>query len=163
MSAIPANPIVPRFEPRDPDFERRVRASFARQTFMTTIGARILAVAPGAVEIELGHADHLLQQHGFIHAGAIVAAVDSAAGYAAMGLMPADAGVVTAELKINMLNPARSGPYRAYGRVLKPGRTLTVVEGRVTAGEDGEDSAAGAVEVLVGLFTMMRIDNTGDG
>lgn len=152
---MPPHPSASRFEPRDPDFERRVRASFARQTFMTTIGARILRVAPGAVDVELGHAGHLLQQHGFIHAGAIVAAVDSAAGYAAMSLVPADAGVVTAELKINMLNPARAGPYRAYGRVLKPGRTLTVVEGRVTAGEDG------AVEVLIGLFTMMRIDDPG--
>ena len=139
------------FTATDPDFEARVRASFARQSFMATLGATLVSVGPGAVEITMRHADHIRQQHGFAHAGAIIAIADSAAGYAALSLTPASSGVVTAELKINMLNPARAGPYLATARVLKSGRTLTVVEGMVTAEN-------GAADVLVGLFTMMRID-----
>jgi uncharacterized protein (TIGR00369 family) len=96
---------------------------------MTQLGARLAAVAPGAVEIELPFADELTQQHGFLHAGALLATLDSACGYAALTLMPAGAEVLTVELKANLLAPARSGTINARGEVLRAGRTLTVCHG----------------------------------
>jgi uncharacterized protein (TIGR00369 family) len=124
---------TPQFQPRDPAFESRVRASFARQAAMTTIGATLASVAPGRVTIELPYSPALTQQHGFIHAGIIAAALDSACGYAGSTLMPADAGVLTIEFKINLLAPAQGLLFRLCGEVIKPGRTVTVAEGRAWA------------------------------
>ncbi|MEX8517660.1 MAG: PaaI family thioesterase [Leptothrix sp. (in: b-proteobacteria)] len=116
--------------PVDPGYAERVRASFARQSAMDTIGARLLEVEPGRVVIELAHRDSLTQQHGFIHAGIVATALDSACGYAAATLMPADAGVLTIEFKINLLAPARGPVLRLEGLVTKAGRTITVADGR---------------------------------
>ena len=88
------------------DVEARIRASFDKQGLMRTLGASLEAVSPGAVEITLRPSAAVSQQHGFVHAGAVAAIADSAAGYAALTLMPADAGVLTAEFKINLLAPA---------------------------------------------------------
>ncbi|HYF41959.1 MAG TPA: PaaI family thioesterase, partial [Ramlibacter sp.] len=92
-----------RFEPQDPGFADRVRASFARQAAMATIGASLVSVEPGEVAIELPWAAGLTQQHGFLHAGMVATALDSACGYAGFTLMPAEAGVLTIEYKINLL------------------------------------------------------------
>lgn len=116
--------------PADPGFVERVTASFARQTAMTTIGARLVAVRPGEVEIELPHGPDICQQHGFVHAGIVSTALDSACGYAAASLMPADAGVLTIEFKVNLLAPARGPVIRMTGRVTKAGRTISVVDGQ---------------------------------
>ena len=124
---------TPQFEARDPDFEARVRASFARQAAMATIGATLASVAPGRVTIELPYAQALTQQHGFIHAGMLATALDSACGYAGSTLMAADAGVLTIEFKINLLAPAQGQLFRLCGEVIKPGRTVTVTEGRAWA------------------------------
>ena len=91
----------------DAAFEQRTRASFARQAAMATLGATIETVAPGRVVLAMAHREALTQQHGFIHAGMIAAALDSACGYAAFTLMPDDAAVLTIEFKINLLAPAR--------------------------------------------------------
>src|SRR5687768_9990284 len=95
------------FPPADPAFEGRVRASFARQTAMATIGASMARVDPGEVEIRLPWAAHLAQQHGFLHGGIVGAALDSACGYAASTLMPAEVGVLSIEYKVNFVAPAR--------------------------------------------------------
>ncbi len=116
-------------QPRDPDFERRVRASFARQTAMHTFGATIERVAPGAVDLALVFRPELTQQHGFLHAGVVTAVVDSACGYAALSLMDAGAAVLSVEFKMQLLAPARGARFLAAGRVVKAGRTLTVVAG----------------------------------
>jgi uncharacterized protein (TIGR00369 family) len=121
------------FEPQDAAWSERVRASFARQQAMDTLGARLARVEPGEVEIALGWAPHLTQQHGFLHAGMVSAALDSACGYAAFSLMPGHAEVLTIEFKINLLAPARGQRFRMIGSVLKPGRTITVCEGRALA------------------------------
>jgi uncharacterized protein (TIGR00369 family) len=92
--------------PLDEDFEARVRASFAKQAVMSTIGARLTRVAPGEVVIELPFRDDLTQQHGFLHAGIVATIIDSACGYAAFSLMPRDAAVLTAEYKVNLIAPA---------------------------------------------------------
>jgi uncharacterized protein (TIGR00369 family) len=130
---------VPTFEPKDPGFADRVRASFDRQAAMETIGASLVAVDPGRVVIELPWAQKLTQQHGFLHAGMVATALDSACGYAGFSLMPADAAVLTIEYKINLLAPAQGERFRMEGLVVKPGRTVTVAEGRAWAiGADGD-------------------------
>ena len=125
------NPVA--FEPRNPDFEARVRESFARQAAMRTLGATLAVVKPGQVEITLPWAEPLTQQHGFLHAGMVATALDSACGYAGFTLMAADAAVLTIEFKINLLAPAQGQRFRMVGTVIKPGRTVTVCEGHAYA------------------------------
>ena len=139
-------------EPRDPAFEARVRASFARQQFMATLGATLEAVRPGEVVIALPFRPELTQQHGFLHAGAVTTVVDSACGFAALSLMEPGAGVLSVEFKQNNLAPAAGTLFRAYGRVLKAGRTLTVCSGELRA-------LRGEEEVLVAVMqaTMMSV------
>lgn len=119
--------------PQDPDFEERIRSSFAAQAMMATLGAELVVVEPGRVEIEFAHRQDLTQQHGFVHAGAIATALDSACGYAGFSLMASDREVLTVEYKINLLRPAQAGRYRAVGEVTKAGRTLTVCQGAAYA------------------------------
>jgi uncharacterized protein (TIGR00369 family) len=123
--------------PPDPDFEARGRASFARQAFMATLGAEILLVKPGHVEIAMPNAPHILQQHGFVHAGALTAIVDNACGFAAMTLMPKGSGVLTTEFKMNLMSPGKGERFIAVGRVIKPGRQLMVTMGECFAEEGG--------------------------
>ena len=117
----------------NPDFETRVRDSFARQAAMQLIGARLVDVEPGRCVIELPVRDDLTQQHGFVHGGVVGMIADSAGGYAAFTLMPADASVLTVEYKINMLAPAAGDLLIATGEVLKPGRTVSIVRSDVFA------------------------------
>ena len=124
---------APRFEPADAAYADRVRASFGRQAAMATIGATLADIAPGRVVIELPWQQALTQQHGFLHAGMVATALDSACGYAGFSLMSADAAVLTIEFKINLLAPAKGERFRMEGLVLKPGRTITVAEGRAFA------------------------------
>lgn len=136
----------------EPNFEERVRASFAQQTLMKTIGAGITRVSSGEVVIELPFREDLTQQHGFVHAGVITAIVDSACGYAALSLMPSDSGVLTVEYKANFLSPAKGSTFIATGRVVKSGRTLTVCSGEVVAVDGGNEKI-----VAIMLATMMRL------
>ena len=119
--------------------ETRIRDSFARQGLMATLGASLRSVAPGLVEIELKPAPSISQQHGFVHAGAVSAIADSAAGYAALSLMPEGAGVLTTEFKINLLAPASGDRIVARGRVVKAGRTLTLCQAEVFAAMAGKE------------------------
>ena len=130
---------VPRLEPANSDFAGRVQDSFARQGAMHTLGAELSLLEPGAVDVCLDWAPGLTQQHGFLHAGMVSTALDSACGYAGLTLMPADAAVLTIEFKINLLAPAKGQRFRMEGRVLKPGRTITVTEGRAYAIDEGRE------------------------
>ncbi len=127
------------FQAADPGFETRVRESFARQTVMATIGASLGAVTAGQVEILLPFRADLCQQHGFFHAGITATIADSAAGYAAFSLFPADSSILTSEFKLHLLAPADGERLRAVGRVLKPGRTLTVAETEVFVLKGGRE------------------------
>ena len=127
---------MPAFEPVDPAYETRVRDSFARQPFMALMGAQLGAVTPGRVELVLPFSDSLTQQHGFFHGGAIGAVADTAGGYAAYSLFPADATVLTVEYKINIMAPGQGERLVAVGEVLRTGRTLTIVRVEVY-GESG--------------------------
>lgn len=141
---------------RDPGFEARVRASFAAQAAMRTIGAEIGHVAAGEVDVRLPFRDDLTQQHGFVHAGMIGAIADSAAGYAAYTLMPADAAVLSVEYKLNLMAPAAGEAFIARGRVKKSGRTLTICTADVFALRDGEERLIATM-----LATMMTVMDRG--
>ncbi len=122
------------FQP-DGDYEERVRDSFARQEVMRTLGASLTNVTPGIVEIEMDYRSSLTQQHGYLHAGVISTALDSACGYAAYSLMPADAAVLTIEFKVNLLSPGKGERFLFRGSVTKPGRTIIVADGQAYAFE----------------------------
>ena len=148
---------MPTFTPADQDFEERVRDSFARLTLMRTIGARLVKVAPGEVDIDMPVRDDLTQQHGYVAAAVVTAIVDTACGYAAMSLMPAGANVLTVEYKVNFMSPARGERLLAHGRVVKPGRALTVCAGEVYA---LGDAAPKAVATMLG--TMAAVQDTAE-
>lgn len=142
------------FEPQDPDFRERVRASFARQRVMQTLGIGIARLEPGEIELAMAFDAAYTQQHGFMHAGIISTALDSACGYAAFSLMPADAAVLTVEFKTNLLAPAQGQGFVFRARVVKPGRTLTVCEAQAFAlsADKGERLIATMSGTLMALF-----------
>jgi uncharacterized protein (TIGR00369 family) len=138
------------FVPADAGFADRVRASFARQKVMEFIGARMIRVEPGLVEIDLPYRAELTQQHGFFHAGVTGTIADSAGGYAGYTLFPADSSVLTVEYKMNLLAPADGERLIATGRVIKSGRTLTICELTVVALKNGKlTECAHALQTLM--------------
>lgn len=145
------DPVTAASAPLDDATVARVRASFARQGAMATLGAELADIASGRVEIALTIEPHLSQQDGFLHAGVVVAALDSACGYAALTVMPDDAEVLTVELKVNLLAPADGDRLVAEGQVVRAGRTLTVCRGDAHA-----EQGAGRVHVATMLATMVR-------
>jgi uncharacterized protein (TIGR00369 family) len=130
----------------DPNFAARVRASFAKQRLMRTIGAVLEAVDPGRVTIRLPFSAELTQQHGFLHAGAIASIADSACGYAALSLMPADAAVLSIEFKVNLLAPAKGESIVARGAVIRPGRNIMVCRADVHAVAANEEKLVAAMQ-----------------
>jgi len=136
----------------EPGFEERVAESFARQAAMRLIGAALTRVTPGVIEIEMPFRADLTQQHGFLHAGVISAALDSACGYAALSLTPRDSAVLTIEFKVNLLAPGRGERFLFRGEVTKPGRNIIVSDGKAFAFDDGE---AKLIATMTG--TMMTI------
>ena len=125
--------------PESADHQERIRSSFAKQGLMSTLGATLSNVSPGFVEIVIRSTSAISQRHGFVHAGAVSAIADSAAGYAALSLMPADTGVLTTEFKINFVAPAAGERIVARGRVVKAGRTLTLAQAEVFAETGGQE------------------------
>ena len=115
-----------RFEGVNPDFAERVLDSFKRQGLMKHLGARIVELHPGHVEIRAPHRRELTQQHNYFHAGVSGAIADSACGYAAYTLMPADSSVLTVEYKINLLAPAAGDELIARAHVVRSGKTLKI-------------------------------------
>jgi uncharacterized protein (TIGR00369 family) len=115
-----------KFMAQDPKFESRVRRSFSEQRVMRLIGAVLTIVEPGIVEIEIATREDLTQQDGFMHAGIVTTVLDSACGYAAYTMMPADSSVLSVEFKVNLLAPARGELVTARAEVKRSGKTLTV-------------------------------------
>jgi uncharacterized protein (TIGR00369 family) len=141
------------FDPQNLDFESAVRESFGRLTLMKTIGATLQRVSPGEVEIALRFRTDLTQHHGFMAAAVLTAVIDVACGYAAMTLMPPGSSVLTIEYKANFLAPAQGERVVARGRVIRPGRTVTVCAGDVVAVDRGQEKLVATL-----LATMMRVD-----
>ena len=117
--------------PPNPSFAEDVARSFVQQPIMNLIGASLSRVEPGVVEITLPYRADLAQQHGYLHAGVVTTIADSACGYAAFTLMPADSNVLSVEFKVNLLRPAQGVEFVARAEVIKAGRTLTVVRADV--------------------------------
>ena len=142
-----------RFDPQDERFEARVRMSFARQTAMATLGIEIADVKAGEVELRMPYSAAYAQQHGFIHAGIITTALDTACGYAAFSLMPDDAAVLTIEFKTNLVAPARGDHFLFRACVLKPGRTISVCDAQALAVEGGNEKLVATMTgTLMALF-----------
>lgn len=137
--------------------DRRIRTSFAKQGLMRTLGAELGKVTSGQVEIVLVPKPEVTQQHGFVHAGAVSAIADSAAGYAALSMMPMGRGCLTTEFKINLLAPATGERIIARGKVVKAGRTLTLAQTEVFAEKEGR-------EQLIALLTatLMTVEGRED-
>ena len=132
--------------------EERVRESFSRQAFMSTLGAKLTTVVEGGVEIRLPFSPSLTQQNGYVHAGAITAVLDSACGYAALSVTPDDKDVLTVELKVNLLAPAAGEMFVARGQVKKAGRTLTVCTADAFAISGGKEKLVATM-----LATIMAV------
>jgi uncharacterized protein (TIGR00369 family) len=132
--------------------EERVRRSFSKQAFMSTLGAELTAVVRGGVEIRLPFSPNLTQQKGYLHAGAVVAVLDSACGYAALTVAPDDKEVLTVELKVNLLSPAAGECFVARAQVKKAGRTLTVCTADAFAIKGGDEKAVATM-----LATIMAV------
>lgn len=143
-------------KPKDPNYAARVRDSFGKQRIMATIGAELTAVEPGVVTIRLPFREDLTQQHGFLHAGVIASVADSACGYAALSLMPAEAGVLSIEFKVNMLAPAKGDAVIARGAVIRAGRTIMVCRADVFAVTGKEEKLVAAMQ-----GTMMVVEGRG--
>jgi uncharacterized protein (TIGR00369 family) len=144
-------------EPPTPRFEQAVRDSFAAQQLMATIGARLARVAAGEIDIRVRFRPELTQQHGFLHAGVVTSALDSACGYAALSLMPAGAGVLSVEFKTNLLAPARGEELIARGRVVRAGRTITVCQADASMLADGAETLVATM-----LATIMTVRDRPD-
>ena len=145
--------------PKDPQFEHRVRSSFSRQAAMQLLGVGLDRVAPGEVVLSLAYREDLTQQHGFLHAGVVSAVMDSACGYAALSLMEHGVAVLSVEFKVQLLAPARGQRFVGLGRVVRAGRTLTVVAGELRAyGREAERGDADPGELVAMLTgTMMTV------
>ncbi len=134
------------------DFEREVRESFARQSFMTLLGASLTGVAPGAVEIRMPFRADLTQHHGYLHAAVVTALLDNAAGFAGMTVSPAGMEMLTVEYKVNFLAPAIGETLIARGSVKKKGKTLCICMAEGWAVRDGkEQSVAMLVSTVMPL------------
>jgi uncharacterized protein (TIGR00369 family) len=137
---------MPRFEAKNPDYLQVATATFERQQAMRTLGIAIVRIEAGEVDLSMPYAADWSQQNGFVHAGIITAALDTACGIAAFTLMPSGADVLTVEFKTNLLAPAKGERFAFRASVIKPGRTLTICEARAFA-------QAGGVETLIATMT----------
>lgn len=137
------------FQVVNADFAQAVSESFYKQGLMHHLGAKLDSVEPGHVRIIMPFSENLTQQHSYFHAGALTSIVDSACGYAALTLMPANAEVLTIEFKVNFMAPASGEYVIAHGRVLKPGRTVTVCQGEVLAVKDGVEKLCAAMQATM--------------
>jgi uncharacterized protein (TIGR00369 family) len=143
---------VERWPPKDPEWEARVRDSFARQRAMTRLRAELRGVAPGEIEIAAPFLEAWTQQHGFLHAGVTTTLLDTACGFAAFSLMPAGCGVLAVDFHVNLLRPA-SADLLVRGTVLKPGRTINVCRGEAWIRRDGRDVMVAAMQSTVMTVT----------
>ena len=156
MAGASSRGSIARFEPRNPAWEKKSREIFERQSFMRMIGARIAALSPGTCDLELPYRDDLCQQNVFLHGGVITSIADTSCGIASSTLLSPDAGILSVEFKYNVMAPAAGERFIARGRVVRPGRTLTIAESAVFAVKDGVETEIGRM-----LATMMFLEGKG--
>lgn len=142
------------FQIQDPDYEARVRRTFAGQMALATLGVTLTRIEPGTLELQMSYDVKFSQQNGFLHGGIVSAGLDTACGLASYTLMPAQADILTVEFKINLLAPAKGQTFRFVGSVVKPGRTLVIAEGRAFASDDGREKLVATMSAT--MMTMRR-------
>jgi len=133
----------------EPEFKARVLDSFKRQSAMQLIRASMESIEHGRTEIHVPHWDGIEQQHGFVHGGVVGMIADSAAGYAAMTVVPANASVLTVEYKMNLMSPADGDTLVARGRVVRAGRTLIVTNAEVFAIKQGQETLCALMQQTI--------------
>jgi uncharacterized protein (TIGR00369 family) len=133
----------------DPNFESRVRDSFSQQGMLTSLGAETALLKAGELHLTMPYDARFTQQDGFLHAGTVATLLDSACGYAAYTLMPAASRVLSVEFKVNLLAPAKGQRFRAEGRVIKHGRTLTVCEGKLFSIEKEDETLCAIMQATM--------------
>ncbi len=148
---------INKFTAATPDYKQKVQESFNRQKFMHFINAELLKVEPGYCEIKLPFSENLTQQHGFFHAGVVSTIADNAAGYSAFSLMEATSSILTVEFKINLIAPAKGENLIGKSKVIKSGKTLTICQVEVYAGNDEEYKLC-----AVAQSTLMQLMNKSD-
>jgi len=131
------------------DVEQRVRASFAQQGLLNTLNGKISFIGPGELQIAAPFDERFTQQDGFLHAGVVTTLMDSACGYAAYTLMPADSRVLSVEFKVNFLSPAQGEQFRAEGRVVKSGKTITVCVGKFFALQNEQEKLVAIMQATM--------------
>jgi len=142
-----------KYSPKDPNFAERVRSSFSKQQAMRTLAVEIVRLDPGEIELAMPYNGAYTQQDGFMHAGIITTALDTACGYAAFSLMPADAAVLTVEFKTNLIAPAKGDSFSFRAHVIKSGKTLTVCDARAFALEVGKERLIATMTgTLIAIF-----------
>lgn len=134
-------------------FEKKVRDSFGRQLFMSMIGAEMISVGRGSVEIRFPFSSKLTQQNGFVHAGAVTSIMDSACGYAALSVAPEEADVLSVEFKVNLLAPGVGESFVARASVKRAGKRLTVCTADAFAAKAGKEKLIATM-----LATMMKVE-----
>ncbi len=149
---------MPDLVPPDPDYQARVRASFARQRFMAFIGASLDEVLPGRCRISLPYRPELAQQHGFFHGGVIGTLADNCGGYSAFTMAEADASILTIEYKLNIVAPGCGERLEGLGRIVRAGRRIVVCETEIFAVEGGRRTLCAA-----SLGTLMLMAGRPDG
>lgn len=147
----------PQFEPGDPEYAKRVRESFARQGLMKLLGAELVALRPGGAEIRVRYRPELTQQHNYFHAGVSGTIADSACGFAAYTLMPADSSVLTVEYKMNLLAPADGEELVARAHVVRSGKTLKICAADVYVRKGGKE-----IHCATMLSTIMSLPGKSD-
>lgn len=152
---MPLTPDTP-FEPRTADYAERIAASFARQSFMRTLGADLGKVAPGFCEMRLPFREDLCQQHGYLHAGVTTTLADNACGYAAQSLMGAEDSVLSVEFKINLLAPGAGDLFIARGVVEKPGRSLMITRAEVVGVTKGKEKTIGLMQATMMVMSGLK-------
>ena len=157
MTGVSPRERVAVFTPRNPAWEKKSREIFERQSFMRMIGVRIATLAPGYCELELPYREDLCQQNVYLHGGVVTSIADTSCGIASSTLLSEHAGILSIEFKYNMMGPAAGERFIARGRVVRPGRTITVAESAVFAIKDGGETEIGRM-----LATMMFLEGKGD-
>ena len=141
------------FKPKDPFFKTRVQDGLGRQDVMRTLGIEIALLEAGQITLTMPYSAAYTQQHGFVHAGIVATGLDNACGGAAFSLMPEDAAILTVEFKLNLLAPAQGERFVFRGKVVKPGRTITVCEAQAFAITGGEEKLIATMSgTLMALF-----------
>jgi uncharacterized protein (TIGR00369 family) len=133
----------------DPNFEQRIRESFARQGLINTLNGKIAHISSGELHITAPFDKRFTQQDGFLHAGIITTLMDSACGYAAYTLMPTDSRVLSVEFKVNFLSPAIGEQFKAEGRVVKSGKAISVCEGKLFAIQNGQEKLVAIMQATM--------------